>query len=160
MTSPALPVLELTRLRTSRVDALARMLAAIDRAGESRQFHPHPFALAHLETLCNEHRQDLHYVLATGDTVVGYGLLRGWDEGYAVPSLGIAVHPEHRGRGHGAALMHFLHSAARVRGASRVRLRVHPGNDSAIALYRAVGYQFEAAADSDGLLVAHKSLTP
>jgi hypothetical protein len=30
---------------------------------------------------------------------VGYGLLRCWAEGFAVPSLGIAAHPDHRGRG-------------------------------------------------------------
>lgn len=160
MRPPILPVLELTRLRTSEVDALARMLAAVDRAGESRQFHPHPFARDHLETLCDKRRQDLYYVLATGDVVVGYGLLRGWDEGYTVPSLGLAVHPEHRRAGHGLVLMHFLHSAARVRGASRVRLRVRAGNDTAIGLYRAVGYQFEPTTDSDGLLVAYKSLAP
>ena len=155
-----LPVLELTRLRMPQVDALARMLAAIDRAGESRQFHPHPFARDHLETLCDDRLRDLYYVLATSDAVIGYGLLRGWDEGYTVPSLGLAVHPEHRRAGHGVVLMHFLHSAARVRGASRVRLRVHAGNDTAIALYRAQGYQFEPATDSDGLLVAYKSLAP
>jgi [ribosomal protein S18]-alanine N-acetyltransferase len=155
-----LPVLELTRLRASQVEALARMLSAIDRVGESRRFHPHPFARDYLDTLCDDRLQDLYYVLATGNAVIGYGLLRGWDEGYTVPSLGLAIHPEHRRAGHGAVLMHFLHSAARARGANRVRLRVHAGNDTAIRLYRVVGYQFEPATDGDGLLVAYKSLTP
>ena len=71
-----LPVLELTRLRASRVEALARMLSAIDRVGESLRFHPHPFARDYLDSLCDDRLQDLYYVLATSDAVIGYGLLR------------------------------------------------------------------------------------
>jgi ribosomal protein S18 acetylase RimI-like enzyme len=62
--------------------------------------------------------------------------------------------------GHASALMHFLHCAARIRNAERVRLRVHEANAAAIALYRSVGYVFEPALDQDGLRVAYKSLHP
>ncbi len=158
MTSRPATVLEITRLRMPQVGALADMLAAVEHAGESSHFHPHPFTRPYLETLCEASRRDLHYVLNADASVIGYGILRGWDEGYATPSLGIATHPGQRRRGHGAMLMHFLHAAAAVRGAERVRLRVHGANAIAIALYRALGYRFEPAADADGLWVAHKAL--
>jgi ribosomal protein S18 acetylase RimI-like enzyme len=40
--------------------------------------------------------------------------------------------------------MHFLHAAARRRGADKVRLKVYPDNIRAIELYRELGYTFEA----------------
>jgi ribosomal protein S18 acetylase RimI-like enzyme len=160
MTFGADDALELTRLRRDQAFALLDMLMAIERNGESQHFSPHPFTSSYIESLCQGKRRDLHYVLTTGSGVVGYGLLRGWDEGFPVPSLGIAIHPAARGMGHASALMHFLHCAARIRNAERVRLRVHEANAAAIALYRRVGYVFEPALDQDGLRVAYKSLRP
>jgi len=68
-------------------------------------------------------------------------MLRGWEEGYEVPSLGIAVAPDAEGRGYGRAMMHALASLARGRGASRIRLRVAADNARARGLYVSCGYQ-------------------
>ncbi len=59
-------------------------------------------------------------------SIVAYGMLRGWDEGYETPSLGIAVHSEWQARGVGRRMMEHLHQVARVRGAKRIRLKVYP----------------------------------
>ncbi len=72
------------------------MLAA---RGDGRWFHPHPLTAVEAARPCAYDGRDLYYAAVTGDAVVAYGLLRGWDEGYAVPSLGIAVHPAARGLG-------------------------------------------------------------
>ena len=60
-----------------------------------------------------------------------------------MPSLGIALSSEARGSGLARAFMLFLHSAARLRGASRIRLTVFRNNVRAVALYRSLGYRFE-----------------
>ena len=74
--------------------------------------------------------------------VIGYGMLRGWDDGYETPSLGIAIAPGMQGRGLGRMLMEFLHAEARQRGADRIRLKVHAENVRAVALYQSLGYEF------------------
>jgi len=91
--------------------------------------------------------KDLYYVAVSGTAVAAYGMLRGWDEGYQVPSLGIAIHPDARGTGLASTFMQFLHAAARLRGATRVRLKVNSENTAARRLYQSLGYRFE---DSDG----------
>jgi ribosomal protein S18 acetylase RimI-like enzyme len=68
-------------------------------------------------------------------------MLRGWDEGYTVPSLGIGIRREFERQGLGREMMVALHQVAREMGATAVRLRVHPDNVGAAALYRAMGYQ-------------------
>jgi len=81
--------------------------------------------------------------------VVGYGMLRGWDEGYAIPSLGIALDPSIRGRGYSRLLMNFLHETAKTRGATRVRLKVDSQNRPGIELYRSLGYIFEPQSSAE-----------
>jgi [ribosomal protein S18]-alanine N-acetyltransferase len=160
MTTRANTVIELVRLRPAHVAALVDMLGTVAQQDALHHFSPHGFDVDSVTSLCTHDRKDLYYVLTSDTSVIGYGLLRGWEEGFDTPSLGIAIHPSYRGEGHGRMLMGFLHSAARARGAEQVRLRVHASNDGAMALYRQLGYRFETPADSQGLLVAHLRLKP
>jgi len=112
-------------------------------ASDGAFFHPHPLTRESARRLCESQGRDLYFVAVCDSRVLGYGLLRGWDEGYAVPSLGIALSPDARGTGLARAFMLFLHSAARLRGASQIRLTVFRSNVRAVALYRSLGYRFE-----------------
>jgi ribosomal protein S18 acetylase RimI-like enzyme len=76
-------------------------------------------------------------------------MLRGWDEGFSIPSLGIAIDPSARGLHLGRAFMHFLHFVAKRRGCSLVRLTVSQTNHSAIKLYEGLGYKLEVRVEGD-----------
>ncbi|MEA2645636.1 MAG: hypothetical protein QOE92_719 [Chloroflexota bacterium] len=139
--------------------ALADLFAALVAAGDERHFHPHPLTAEHARDLCDSYRgQDVYMVVEDEGRFVAYGMLRGWDEGYEVPSLGIAVHPDARGRGVSRVLMSALHDAAAAHGARRVRLRVYPDNASAVALYRSLGYQLAGEPDGGEQLIGHVDL--
>jgi len=141
---PGHPYIECRKLDPQWRHGLGELCRALEAAGDSAVFQPHAFDDAELDRLVNYKGMDLYYVMVSGPTVLGYGLLRGWDEGYAIPSLGIAIHPQRRRSGLGIALMHFLHAAARWRGAPKVRLRVRQDNAAAKALYQRLGYSFVA----------------
>ncbi len=138
--------LEFVRLAPSLEAKLTAFFEALAARGDGRWFHPHPLTAVEAARLCAYDGRDLYYAAVTGDAVVAYGLLRGWDEGYAVPSLGIAVHPAARGLGLARAFMSFLHAAAALKGAARVRLKVYPDNAPARRLYERLGYRLEPAA--------------
>ena len=118
-------------------------LRALIAAGDTAHFHPHAFTPEFVATLVRYTGDDLYYLLTEGDQVLGYGMLRGWDEGFSVPSLGIAVHPAARGSGLGRLMMTFLHAAAKRRNCSAVRLRVAIENKPAAALYESLGYRYK-----------------
>ena len=116
-------------------------------------FHPHPFDAATAQQIAHYAGQDLYYGAVYKNCLMGYGMLRGWDAGYDVPSLGVAVHPQARGMGIGKLVMYFLHAAARCRGATQVRLKVHWENQVALTMYQRLGYVFEEEAAQDGQVV-------
>jgi ribosomal protein S18 acetylase RimI-like enzyme len=119
------------------VTALTELLAAID----TTHFRPHPMTAAQAEQIARRGGKDVYLIGFVGDVPVAYGMLRGWDEGYVTASLGVAVRRDRQGQGFGRAMMEALHDAARRRGASSLRLRVHPDNVAARRLYDGLGYR-------------------
>jgi ribosomal-protein-alanine N-acetyltransferase len=141
--------LEIRRLATDWKPSLLVFFRALEAVDDAGFFQPHPFTDEAVEQILHSTHTDLYYVLVEGQEVLGYGMLRGWDEGYDVPSLGIAIHPRVRGTGLGRLLMHFLEAAAKCQGAQRVRLRVKLQNAAAARLYESLGYQFRAEEDGE-----------
>ena len=141
-------------LRQSLADFFAQVLAS----GDDRYFHPHPFTPEDAARLAQYDGKDLYYVLIVGRQVLGYGILRGWDEGYQAPSLGLIIHPAARGRGLARLIMLFLHAASRQRGAQKIRLKVYPHNQPARRLYESLGYEF--GSEEQGHLVGVLRLPP
>lgn len=152
------PIVECVRYRIEWVAALRKFLQEIEHTGETAFFSPHPADEKTLYDLAARPTTDMYCLLVEERQVVGYGLLRGWDEGFEVPSLGIAIHPQRRSEGLGSFLMGYLEFLAVRRGATAVRLRVFRQNTAAIALYSTRGYEWVADPGNGDLLVGHKRL--
>ena len=88
-----------------------------------------------------EEPADVHLLGRAHGLAVAFGMLRGWQEGYETPSLGIAVRRDHEGHEHGRAMMAALERVARERGVPAIRLRVHADNTRARKFYDALGYR-------------------
>jgi len=114
-------------------------------------FRPHPFTESEALRIADYVGKDAFAILLDGEQPVAYGMLRGWDEGYTTPSLGIAVRSDSQGRGLGRLMMTHLHAEARRRGAVQVRLRVHRDNTRARRLCEFLGYEY--AGEDRGELV-------
>ncbi|MHB8066506.1 MAG: GNAT family N-acetyltransferase [Desulfobaccales bacterium] len=135
--------IEFRKLTPPMQPALEEFFAAIEHAGYTQYFHPHPFNREEAEKYANYEGRDLYLVVIESGKILGYGMLRGWDAGFEIPSLGIALHPALTGTGLGESFMYFLHAVARYRGAKRIRLKVYQKNYSAVKLYQKLGYVFE-----------------
>lgn len=90
-----------------------------------------------------EVQRELFLVGVEGDRVLatvmaGYEGHRGWVN-Y------LAVDQSERGRGHGRALMTEIEGMLVARGCPKLNLQVRTGNDGAIAFYRQLGYDVDAA---------------
>jgi len=128
---------------------LADVFTDIDEAF----FRPHPFTRDEARHIAGDSGRETYALLVDNDRAVAYGMLRGWAEGYPIPTLGIAVRSSDQGRGLGRLMMAHLHAEARRRGATVIRLRVHPDNTRAMRLYESLGYAY-AGVDRGELVMA------
>lgn len=145
-------------LRPGLEQALACFFDDLTVTGDDAFFHPHEGDVASLRAIADHPGKDVYVVFISDGVVLAYGLLRGWDEGYLIPSLGIAVHPGARTGGLGRLMMEYLETMARRRGAPAIRLRVLKDNARAIAMYKRRGYVMSPDEVDSNLLVGMKAL--
>lgn len=126
---------------------LGEFFAHIGRDEQTRRFfHPHPLTPEFAQHLCQriDKTRDEYFVCWEEQGIIGYGMLRGWDEGYEVPSFGVCVLPSRRGEGLGQRLLRYALERCRLRGAKRVRLTVYRDNIWAVHVYRKFGFVFSS----------------
>lgn len=125
-------------------------------------FHPHPLTASTAFELANRRGLDRYYLARYGGRVVGYSLLRGWEEGYTIPSFGGCTHPRLRGAGLGHALLEHAIAASRAAGARQLRLTVYRANTAAVHLYRKFGFVLTLRNEQEwlGLLNLERATLP
>lgn len=93
-----------------------------------RFFHALPREEPALQRVLGECRSDVYYGIFEEGALVGLFMLRGWDVGYEIPSFGLFIAEQARGRGY----LHFTLSMAaelcRNTGAPRFMAKIHPDN--------------------------------
>lgn len=103
-------------------------------------FSPHEYSFNGIIKVMKTNPKDYFCFLIDEDIIAGYGLLRGWSEGYDIPSLGIMIDANYRGKNLSKLLMNHLHQIAIDKGSKKIRLRVYKENLRAISLYNNLGY--------------------
>ena len=132
--------IEIRLLDASLEKSLVSLFSDLKKEGVIKYFRPHPLTEEEARKKCNYNGKDAYYVCLQRGKAIAYCMLRGWDQGNDIPRLGVAVHPDFRGKGLGELCVRFLHIAARLKGASKVSLTVHHENTKAIKLYSKLGY--------------------
>jgi ribosomal-protein-alanine N-acetyltransferase len=121
-------------------DALAELFERNANASTIERFDPFPLTRETARGLADAQTKDLYYVAEAETGLVGFMMLRGWEEGYEVPSFGILVDGAFRGRGVGKLLTAAALAEARAHGAERVRATVYASNAASHAMLRANGF--------------------
>jgi ribosomal-protein-alanine N-acetyltransferase len=125
--------------------ALGNFFTALAADNETvRFFHPHPFTPEFAADLCAQAavRKDRYYIACFKGIIISYMMLRGWDEGYAIPSFGVCTHPDLRDVGLGQALLAHAVAECQATGAAKLRLTVFKNNERAAHVYRKFGFDF------------------
>ena len=136
------PLVRFAQLSSHHQASLAALFEALDENGDGTHFFPHPLTATEADRLCNRAGLDEYIVLVEDGVVIGYGMLRGWDDGFDVPSLGFATHPGHRRKGVADAIMRELIQRAKARGALKLRLTVDANRHHVIDLISRHGFTF------------------
>ncbi len=122
---------------------LERLVVLFERnrvARVTELFDPFPLDAAQARWIALEPHRDSFYLALREGRPVGFSMLRGFDEGYPIPSFGIFVDHESHSEGVGRALTAWTIEQARRGGCSAVRLGVYVANSSARRLYESLGF--------------------
>jgi ribosomal protein S18 acetylase RimI-like enzyme len=112
-----------------------------------------PFALTRetaYEIVSEDHR-DRYYLGIVEGKAIGFSMLRGWDEGYAIPSFGMFIDQHQHGHGYGKQLLDLTIEAARQLGCQKVRLSVRKANHPAYRIYKSRGFKEIDRSKIDGI---------
>lgn len=120
-----------------------------------RYFTPFAFDRATVGRLLAETVRDVYLGVFCDGELAAFCMLRGWDEGYDVPSYGVIVSERFRGRGLGALTIELSKTVCRLRGARRLMLKVHPDNAAARGLYERAGFRQTGVDARNDNLVMH-----
>jgi hypothetical protein len=93
-----------------------------------RHFSPFAFDEASIASMLNARKDDVFWGLYAGGRMIGFFMLRGWDAGYDVPSLGALYDEEYRGFGLMALTVELSKVICLMRGAKQVMYKAHPDN--------------------------------
>lgn len=118
-----------------------------------RFFNPFNFKEENIARLLAEREKDVWVGFNWQGRLIGFFMLRGWDEGYGVPTYGVLIDEKFRGYGFASLSLKIAKSIGRLRRAPRLMLKVHPENLAAKALFE--GAKFKPAgvdADSANLI--------
>ncbi len=120
---------------------LSRFFADNNVLSITRKFYPFPLTGQTAFEITQKSHKDRYYLAFMGETVVGLAMLRGWDEGYEVPSFGVLVDRRFHNRGIGKKLTRFALAEAKILGCRKVRLSVLASNASALHIYASLGFK-------------------
>jgi glycosyltransferase involved in cell wall biosynthesis/RimJ/RimL family protein N-acetyltransferase len=120
--------------------SLARFFVRNNVPEVVRGFDPFPLTEETAARIASGSSRDRFYGGFLGDRIVAFSMLRGWDEGYDVPSFGIAVDVDFHGAGIGTRLTAWTLDQARRLGCERIRLSVYGENETARRIYERLGF--------------------
>jgi ribosomal-protein-alanine N-acetyltransferase len=124
----------------------------------TRFFHPFDLTEQTAAFLLEPSKKDLVFGAFHEDHLIGMSLLRGYDEGFQIPSFGLLIDQAYWKQGIGKKLTQWTIDWADSTNTPSVRLTVEQENKSAIKIYRSLGFEITGTkANSENSLVMRRS---
>jgi len=140
------------------LDRIVKFFADSNVAEVTETFRAFDLSQEQATWLANYSGKDSYFLAVSNGEIAGFGMLRGWDEGYAIPSLGLFVSPAHQGKGIGKAIMNHLTETSIERSCEKIRLTVDAVNEKAVALYKAQQYEIDSEQSDEDRFVMYRQL--
>ncbi len=103
-------------------------------------FNPFPLTEITARWIAYEPHKDMFFLALQSQKPVGFSMLRGWEEGYKIPSFGMFVDYRQHGKGYGKDLLRLTVEAAQKHNCTQVRLSVYASNLPACKIYSSYGF--------------------
>ena len=124
----------------------------------SRYFIPFTFELETIRQILNNLKKDSFWGIFINNKLVGFYMLRGFDEGYEIPSYGVWISKEYSGKGLSKLTLQHAISFCAINHIKKMMLKVHPQNSIAKRMYEKFGFKQSGTDPQNKHLVYYKNI--
>ena len=148
--------IEVRKFNDKDENSLVEFFDLLVSKGLDKHFHPHLFTPEMAHHIANNRGIDWYAgVFLKSDqreTIIAYGMLRGWDEGFKIPSFGVCVLQDFQGIGIGHLMMNLTIINARLCNSPAILVKVFPENHAAVKFFQQIGFKFQEQLEQEQLV--------
>jgi len=124
----------------------------------TKHFTPFSFEEDSLKKIVDDAVNDKYFGIFINDDLAGFYMLRGFDEGFEVPSYGVWISDKFSGLGLSKLTLQHAITFCKVNGLKKIMLKVHPENIIAKSIYESFGFKQEGFDEKNSNLIYYKNL--
>ena len=149
--------LDIKLLNISQSTELYEMFLNSDKE-YSKYFIPFEISKKSISTILGSKIRDLYFGLFIKDKLCGLFMLRGFDEGYEIPSYGVWISPKYQNLGLAKLTLNFVITFCKINAIKKIMLKVHPENKIAKNIYEKMGFVRVGIDNKNKNIIYHKTL--
>jgi RimJ/RimL family protein N-acetyltransferase len=150
--------IEIRELKLEHVSSLVKSLSAEDPE-YLKHFTAFELTLESFTAILAKAVNDKYFGIFFSDKIVGFYMLRGFDEGYDIPSYGVLIFSKFSNNGLSKLTLYHAFSMCKLNNISTLMLKVRPDNKFAKKLYESLGFDKTGFDEKNGNYIYHKSLS-
>ena len=149
--------IKIEKLEARHAGSISRLLQRSDKE-YSKYFVPFSFETETIKGLLQDAINDKYFGIFVDSTLVGFYMLRGFDEGFEIPSYGVWINKEYSGFGLSQLTLQHAISYCKVNGIEKIMLKVHQDNLIAKNIYEKFGFVQEGFDEKINNIIYYKNL--
>jgi len=149
--------LEIKKLTADQSEQLALLLQSEDKE-YSKYFIPFLYDIETISGILSKAIKDQFYGIYVKNGIAGFYMLRGFDEGYSVPSYGVWISEKYSNKGLSTFTLQHALSICKLNSIKKIMLKVHPDNIAARHIYEKHGFIQTGIDSKIHHLIYHKDI--
>ena len=148
---------EIKELQSDQGSTLSELIltAPVDY---SKYFVPFSFEEDSIKKIISDAVNDKYFGIFINDDLAGFYMLRGFDQGYEVPSYGVWISDKFSGLGLSKLTLQHAITFCKLNDLKKIMLKVHPENTIAKNIYENSGFKQQGFDEKNSNLIYYKSL--
>jgi len=149
--------LEIKELSIDNASIFSKRLSE-ERKDYLKHFIPFAeYSESYLKKILTEKKMDKYFGLFLNNDLIGFYMLRGFDQGYQIPSYGVWISSKYSNKGLSTLTLFHAFSFCKLN-IKTLMLKVHPDNVVAKKLYEKLGFIKTGIDEKIGHIIYHKKI--
>ena len=117
-----------------------------------------PFNNDSLLKILKQVKLDKYFAIHYNNKLIGFFMLRGFDEGYKIPSYGVWILPQYTNKGIAKLTLQYAVTFCKINNIPKLMLKVHPENNVAKDMYLKYGFVITGKDEKNDNIILHKDI--